>query len=244
MFKLDMWNKRKMSALLAAGLLAGCAGGPAAGGVPAEDRAEDRAERLLERTLAELEKETPPYRVNTEVTSGGVAVPGLRAQSASPAAGGSPFEWNLEESIRYLRQARKTVTLRTDPAAPDGQVLSVILSGTDWTELMKKDWQGRINAMQSSANSTIEERASRLTGDRAVRMRNELTASLQKARARMEQMVGSMEAGGEYTIKMRRGASRPDILVLENKLLYKANGTEKNETIRTIYDFRNKSDGP
>jgi hypothetical protein len=240
MFTKERLIKRKLSVVLAAALLSGCAGGT----LSDTEGAEDRANRLLERTISVLEKEKPSYQTNTEVISDGVAVPGLRTQSTEIADAAADPAWDLVKSIAFLRQAGKSVKLESDPDVPNGQTLTVEIAGTDWTELMKKDWEGRIVSMQAEADSAIRNQTSRLPGDKAVLMREELTASLQKARTKMEEMVGSMKADGVYVFKLQRGAARPELLIVENKLRYTSNGEVRDESIRTSYDFRRRAAVP
>lgn len=227
-------GKRLTITSLAVLLAAGCAAGQTDGSEGA-----DRAERLLERTVAVLEKEMPAYKTSTEITADGVAVPQLKTRNTGSGGtvAGEPAGWELEKSVRYLRKAAKTVKLEPDPGSQGGQVLTVTVSGSEWTTLMKKDWQERIAVIETEADAAIRQQTARVSGDKAVWMKHELTASLEKARTRMEQLVGSLEAEGVYTIRLKRGAARPDTMTVENRFRYRTGGAERSETVRTTYDF-------
>lgn len=233
-------NKRPaLTAALAAILVSGCAAGTGEGITASADR----AGRMMERALSQLEKEQPSYRTDREVVADGVPVPKLQASSSGTDIPGAEEPPKLEEILRLLREGGYTVEAAADPANPGYTVIKAEGEAGAWTEWNRKDWSSRIAAMQTGAADIIERRASKLGGQEAVRLRTELNDSLNLARSKMEGIVESLQAGGTCSIRLSNGKALPDSLTVENRLRYKADGRERNETIRTTYDFSRAGGG-
>ncbi|WP_438446722.1 hypothetical protein [Gorillibacterium sp. sgz5001074] len=226
------------AALSAAVFLAGCTGYGAS-----PEAAGDRAGRLMERTMSLLEKEKPAYRTETEVLADGVAVPRLKAEAAGTSGSGPDTAPAPGDIVKLLREGGYTVKLTEEQGAAGVTVLTAEGQPEAWTAWNKREWKSRISAMEAGAAGIIEQRTARLSGTEAVRLRSELTDSLNLARSKMEGILGTLQAGGTVTVRLKGGAVRPDTVTVENKLQYTADGRERSETIRTVYQFGQAASG-
>lgn len=229
------FKRRRAAVLLLAACLGGCAAGPQepqGAAQPAE------AERMLARALTAMEKNKPQLASSrTEVIVDGVAVPGPAQGTQGAEAGNWPGD--PDEALRVLQTADKTVVLEArDPADPGLATLSVTVNQEAWTELVKTAWSSRLASMQTEGTALIREETSRASGVKAEELRKELDAKLKAASERLGGMIGSLEASGIYKIRVRRNGAEPEQIVIENRLRYNGDHAPREETVRTLYDFR------
>jgi hypothetical protein len=231
-----IFKRRGAAVLLLAAALCGCAAGPEEPQSAAQSA--DQAERMLARALTAMEKSRPELASSrTEVIVGGVAVPG----PAEGAPGAEAPSWPKDpyEAARLLQTTGKTVALESrDPADPGLATLSVTVDQGVWTGLVKGAWTSRLAALQTEGAALIREQASRVSGSKSENLKKEMNASLETAAGKLGGMIGSLEASGVYRFRVRQNGAEPEQMIIENRLRYNENNTLREETVRTLYDFK------
>jgi hypothetical protein len=225
--------KQTMGILLAAGLFAGCTQQETAG-----NQAGDRADRMLERTITSVLKERPAYKSSTELIVAGIAVPRPVTQAEQGGTASPDLVWNPYETLEFIQNADKTVTLEKDADNPQLQVLKITVDPSQWTAHVKEGWQKRIAGLQAEGSALIQKRAAKLSGEKGTQLEKELSTSLEKARANMARMVETLRADGTYRILINPGVSRPQTITIENRQQYESDGKVREETLRSTFDFR------
>lgn len=235
--------KKMISTLMAALLLAGPAAGCGAETGLDSAAAVDRGERLLSRFLTVLENEKPPVRATgMEVIVEGVAVPVLDGGELDslPAA----WEDDPYEAVRFLKLADKTVSAPKREQAKLGlEEIRVTVNPQAWTSLVRDAWRERLAALEAAGPELIQQQISKVPNQNAAPLNRELSGSLEMAREKLSLLVDTLEAEGTCIIELRESGSKPERLIIENRMRFEEGGAVREETVRTTYDFQENGSG-
>lgn len=169
--------------------------------------------------------------MRTEVETGGVTLPGI--------ATGVPEAWGRDprHAAPVLLMMSKTVkSSGREPANPALESVQFVIPAAEWTPIIKEAWQEqlvRLEAEGAEALRLLDSSAS----DQAILTR-EMNSSLQQAKQRLTALISSLEAEGTVTVRSKLSGSKPEKLVIENRMKYQTDNGQKEELIRTIYQFR------
>jgi hypothetical protein len=201
--------------------------------------ASDQAQRLLARTLSVIEAEQPAVvSATTEV----IAADGYALPVLQPPASGIPLGTLAQdpyEAVKLLQLAQKSVILQRDAEGRTGmETIRVAVAGDTWNEWVQEAMRNRSTAMQLEGQSAIGQLLSQVSRSRVDRLERELNESFSKAQQNLAQMTGTLEAEGVCNILLKPGSARPLRLTIENRMRYMQDGRMREETVRTIYQFR------
>lgn len=191
-----------------------------------------RAEALLTRSLSELEQGRAIVKdMRTEVEAGGVTLPGIVT--------GVPEAWGRDPRHAapvLLMMSKTVISSGRESANPALENVQFVIPAAEWTPIIKEAWQEQLVRLEAEGAEALRQLDS-VASDRELLVR-ELDSSLQQARLRLIALISSLEAEGTVTVRSKLSGSKPEKLVIENRMKYQTDNGQKEELIRTIYQFR------
>jgi hypothetical protein len=159
------------------------------------------------------------------------------AQAPQNAAEAPSLQWNLQSWLERYPQMKREAAV--DSKLSDGSVraVRVKLDPEEVKKLVEGELLARRDALQQRVAAALQTPPRGLPAALAAQRQSELQAVAAEQANRLDEMLRTLQAGGEMTFWLDKAGNRPLRLSLGTNLRYRSGGQERTETGQSVYIF-------
>ncbi|KIL41164.1 hypothetical protein SD70_09030 [Gordoniibacillus kamchatkensis] len=162
---------------------------------------------------------------------------GTMAERNTPdAADVPPLRWNLPLWLEHYDKLKGQARLDRAQSDSSSRAVSVKLNPDEVRQLVASELLTQKGDIQRQLAAALQAPPRGVSGAKAGQLRSELQGAAAEQSARLDEMLGSLQAEGEMTFWLDKN-NRPLRLSLGTNLRYRSGGQNRTETGQTVYTF-------